>query len=82
MPLPKPSSETSEQPASKHEMSSVKLEDQRNSLAKQREYLEALKLENQKLKEELLLEKQKTQFMESQIEIENKPLGYNFSSFG
>jgi hypothetical protein len=78
-PILKPNLEASDQNTSKFDTPQIKLEEQRVALSKQSEYVELLKLENQKLKEELRIEKQKSKYMEKQIEIENKPLDYNFS---
>ena len=81
-PALKPVSDGGEQPVTKTETPLPKLEEQKSLFAKHTEYLEKLKLENQKLKEDLRIEKQKSEFLESQIELENKPLGYNFSRLG
>lgn len=60
-------------------MSTSKNEDNKALLNKHLDYLEKLKAENDNLKAKLIEERARCEFMEQEIEVENKPLGYDFS---
>lgn len=72
-------SDSLEHYTSKSELSTSKNEDNRTILNKHLDYLEKLKSENEELKNKLSQERARNEFMEHEIEIENKPLGYDFS---